>query len=102
MKKRVPVICICGSTRFADMHAMKRWEFEKQGIIALSINILPSSYAIGAHIAEEEGVKEVLDELHLRKIDMSDEVFIVNVGGYIGESTKAEIEYAKLMKKPVI
>lgn len=45
--------------------------------------------------------KEMLDDMHKRKIDMSDEIFVINVGGYIGESTKSEIEYAKKHNKKV-
>ena len=37
----------------------------------------------------------MLDDMHKRKIDMADEIFVINVGGYIGSSTKSEIEYAK-------
>lgn len=102
------IICLCGSTRFADQHAVLRWELEKQGHIVLMINYLPPWYAEsqgwngGDHFAEKAGIKEQLDELHLRKIDLADEVFIVNVDGYIGESTSREIQYAKNNGKPVI
>ena len=48
-----------------------------------------------------EGTKEMLDEMHKRKIDMADEIFVINVGGYIGSSTRSEIEYAKATGKPV-
>ena len=43
----------------------------------------------------DEKTKKMLDEMHKQKIDMSDEIYVINVGGYIGESTKLEIEYAK-------
>ena len=49
----------------------------------------------------KEGTKEMLDDMHKRKIDMADEIFVINVNGYIGESTKSEIEYAKLHGKKV-
>ena len=45
--------------------------------------------------------KEMLDDMHKRKIDMSDEIFVINVDGYIGESTKSEIEYAQKHNKTV-
>lgn len=45
--------------------------------------------------------KEMLDDMHKRKIDLADEIFVINVGGYIGESTKSEIEYAKATGKKV-
>ncbi len=48
-----------------------------------------------------QDVADRLDELHLRKIDLADEVFILNVGGYIGESTRKEIEYAQRQGKPI-
>ncbi len=103
------VICICGSTRFADIHAIMRWEFEKEGkAICLMINYLPSWYAKeqgwkgSDHFCEQSGCKEALDELHLRKIDLADEVFVVNKDGYIGNSTRREIEYAKAQGKPIL
>lgn len=101
--ERPKIVCFCGSTRFAEWFMIKRWELEKQGIITLGINILPNNYFAegNSHGAEQEGVKDILDELHKRKIDISDEVFILNVGGYIGESTRNELEYAKSIGKPI-
>jgi len=98
------VVCFCGSTRFAEWFMIKRWELEKQGIITLGINILPDGYFKNEnhHGAEQEGVKHILDELHKRKIDLSDEVFVLNVNGYIGDSTRSEIEYANSIGKPVL
>jgi hypothetical protein len=83
---------------------IERWLLEKQGIITLGINILPNGYFEGEnhHGAEKEGVKDILDELHKRKIDISDEVVILNVGGYIGESTRSELNYAESIGKPII
>ncbi len=97
------VVCFCGSTRFAQYFMVERWLLEKQGIITLGINILPDGYFAGEkhHGAEQEGVKHILDELHKRKIDLADEVVILNVGGYIGESTRAELDYALSINKPV-
>ena len=101
------VIVICGSTRFADLHSIAKWNFEKAGNICLMINYLPMWYAKEQslkgfhHFAEQAEVKELLDELHLRKIDLSDEIFVINKDGYIGKSTRAEIDYAKAKGKPV-
>lgn len=97
------IVCLCGSTRFAEHFQVKQWELEKQGIICLGINILPPKYFKGFdhHGAEQENVKDILDELHLRKIDLADEVFVLNVGHYIGESTSKEILYAFQIGKPV-
>lgn len=101
--KKAKIVCFCGSTRFAEYFMIKRWELEKQGIITFGINILPNNYFAdgNAHGAEQENVKDILDELHKRKIDLSDEVFILNVGGYIGESTRSELDYAIKIGKPV-
>ena len=48
-----------------------------------------------------EGVKTMLDDMHKRKIDMADEIFVINVGGYIGSSTRSEIDYALAHGKKV-
>mgnify|MGYP001593041663 CR=1 FL=1 len=104
--KRPKIICICGSSRFADIAAVQSWEFSKMGIITVSYELLPAWYwkATGkvgnSHAAEQEGVAHILDELHLRKIDLADEVFVINQPthdspeGYIGERTRFEINYA--------
>jgi hypothetical protein len=91
------VICLCGSTRFTEQMLIKQWELTKQGYIVLSWCALPDSYFKSEdrfHVGDQEGVKALVDEIHKRKIDISDEVFILNVGGYIGESTRGELNYA--------
>ena len=98
------IICLCGSTRFTNEMLIKQWELTKQGYIVLGWCALPESYFIGsdnAHIGDQEGVKETVDEVHKRKIDIADELFILNVGGYIGESTANEIAYANRLGKPI-
>jgi hypothetical protein len=83
---------------------VKQWELSKQGYIVLSWCALPDSYFQGEdkdHIGDQEGVRDILDELHLRKIDLADEVLILNVGGYIGESTKRELAYAQQWGKAI-
>ncbi len=97
------IICICGSSKFIEHIAILGWELEKQGAIVLSLHFLPQSYpnVQTHHQAEAEGLKEQMDELHLRKIDLCDEILVVNVDGYIGESTRNEIEYAKKIGKVI-
>ena len=100
------VICLCGSTRFTEQMLVKQWELTKQGHVVLSWCALPDSYFASAgfdkgHIGNKEGVKDIVDEVHKRKIDLCDEVLVLNIGGYIGESTRSEIEYAKAHEKPV-
>ena len=78
------VITLCGSTRFNN--------------IVISVGLFGHS---GDDEVWTEGTKEMLDDMHKRKIDMADEIFVVNVGGYIGSSTRSEIEYAIVHGKPV-
>ena len=104
-QKKYPVITLCGSTRFKKefMEVQKRLTLE--GNIVISVGLF--GHAGDAEVWEnmDEGTltktKEMLDDMHKRKIDMADEIFVINVGGYIGESTKSEIAYAKTHGKKV-
>lgn len=99
---RPKIICLCGSSRFCCEMAVIGWTFEKDGYITVGLHLLPDSYTkVESHLAEAEGVAKQMDELHLRKIDLADEVFVVNVDGYIGESTSREIAYATKLGKPI-
>lgn len=99
---RPKIICLCGSTRFIEQFAIQTWELELKGNIVLGCTLLPSWYCpVRDHFAESLGVKEQRDNHHLQKIDLADEVLVLNVGGYIGESTRREIEYAQKTGKPV-
>lgn len=101
-KARPKIVCLCGSSFFRNVVAVKAWEFEKQGILALGMHLLPQWYTgVADHLAEHEGVAETLDELHLEKIQLADFVYVVNKGGYIGARTKIEIEFAESLGKPV-
>ena len=104
IKGRPIVVTLCGSTRFKDYFAMQGLHEALRGNIVLSIDCdLRSDEEIFKYMSEEElkAVKIRLDVLHFRKIDLSDEIFVLNVGGYIGESTSREIEYAKSTGKAV-
>jgi hypothetical protein len=100
-------VCICGSSRFCDVMAVIGWEEEKKGRIALGCHLLPNWYweqtnkTETGHGAEQEGVAEILDELHLRKIELAHEIIVANVGGYVGQRTRIEIEYAIQLGKPI-
>ena len=99
---RPKIICLCGSTRFIEQFAIKQWELEQAGNIVLGCTLLPSWYCpVTDHFAEHLGTQEQCDELHLRKIDLADEVLVLNCGGYIGESTASEVAYAEATGKPV-
>ena len=92
------VITLCGSTRFKDAFIQAQKRLTLEGNIVISVGLFGHS---GDDEVWTEGTKEMLDDMHLRKIDMADEVFVVNVGGYVGVSTKAETEYAKRTGKAV-
>ena len=98
MVGRYKVITLCGSTKFKDafMEAQKRLTLE--GNIVISVGMFGHS---GDDEVWTEGTKAMLDDMHKRKIDMADEIYVINVGGYIGESTKSEIEYARKNGKEV-
>lgn len=98
MVGKYKVITLCGSTRFKDtfMETQKRLTLE--GNIVISVGLFGHS---GDNEVWTAGTKEMLDDMHKRKIDMADEIFIINVGGYIGSSTRSEIEYAKENGKPI-
>ena len=86
------LITLCGSTRVKEqfLEAQKRLTLE--GNIVISVGLFGHS---GDDEVWTEGTKEMLDDMHKQNIDMADEIFVINVGGYIGSSTKSEIEYAK-------
>lgn len=92
------VITLCGSTRFKDefLEAQKRLTLE--GNVVISVGLFGHS---GDDEVWTEGVKDMLDRQHLAKIDLADEIFVVNVGGYIGESTRREIAYADYRGKSI-
>lgn len=96
------IVCLCGSTRFTDEMLVKQFLYRSQGILAIGWCAVPSSFHAGPHLGEAMGVKERLDDLHKRIIDLCDEVFVLNIGGYIGDSTRSEIEYAKAHGKPIV
>jgi len=99
------VITMCGSSKFVDIMAVTAWMLEKnEGAITMGLHFLPEWYCkndIPDHLAEHEGVAEHMDELHKRKIDISDEIFVINYNDYIGDSTRSEIEYAQKTGKKI-
>lgn len=102
-RPRPHVICLCGSTRFYERFMECNYNLTMRGNIVLSVGFFPhrANDAHGENLACTPKQKQALDELHLRKIDMADEVLVINEGGYIGESTGREILYARAMGKPV-
>lgn len=101
--KRPRIVCLCGSTRFFKQFQQANFEETMKGNIVLSVGFYPHSteQAHGQEIGITSKQKEDLDILHFRKIDLADEVFILNVNNYIGESTARELAYAKSMGKKI-
>lgn len=93
MPDRPEIVCVCGSTRFADEMRAANRELTFAGVI-----VVAPGEADGP-VTDER--KAALDALHLRKIDLADRVLVVNPGGYVGESTSREIAYARATGKPV-
>ena len=83
--------------------AVVAWFLEKdEGAITMGLHLLPAWYTmVDSHLAEHEGVADKMDELHKRKIDISDEVFVIDHEEYIGDSTRSEIEYAENLGVPI-
>lgn len=100
---RPTVVCLCGSTRFYKQFQQANFEETMKGNIILSVGFYPHSagQAHGQEIGITPEQKKALDILHFRKIDLADEVLILNVGGYIGESTTRELAYVKATGKRI-
>lgn len=94
---RPQIVCLCGSTKFADAFIEASARLTMQGEIVLSVGRF--GHLDGLDMAGAD--KVMLDHLHKRKIDLADYVYVLNVGGYIGDSTRSEIEYAQRAGKSV-
>ena len=109
--KNYKVVTLCGSTRFKEQYMDVQKRLTLDGCVVISVGLF-------GHLGDEEvwkpDTKEMLDDMHLRKIDMADEIFVIcstfgrllamgrkNVGGYIGESTRREIAYAEKIGKKI-
>lgn len=97
------VVTLCGSTRFKNEFMEVQKKLTLEGNIVISVGLFGHSGDSEVWENMDEGTltktKEMLDDMHKRKIDMSDSIFVINVGGYIGDSTKSEILYAKSQGK---
>ena len=93
-----PVITLCGSTRFKNEFMMAQKRLTLEGNIVISVGLFGHSGDEEVWENMDEGTltqtKEMLDDMHKRKIDMADEIFVINKNGYIGDSTRSEIAYA--------
>ena len=91
------IITLCGSIKFKNEFMKVQEKLTLEGNIVFTPNFFKN-------IKKEEislDTKKMLNEMHKQKIEMSDEIYVINCGGYIGESTKSEIEYAKTKGKKI-
>lgn len=99
MVGKYKVVTLCGSTKFKDQFMKAQKDLTLKGYIVISVGLFGHSGDQEVWENMDEGTltktKEMLDDMHKRKIDMADEIFVINVDGYIGDSTKSEIKYAK-------
>lgn len=99
------VVTLCGSTRFKDEFFKEQKRLTLEGKIVISVGLFGHSgdNEVWENMTEDTltKTKEMLDDMHKRKIDMADAIHVINVGGYIGSSTRSEIEYAKLTNKKI-
>lgn len=106
--RRPRIVCLCGSTKFYEAFVTANYKETMSGKIVLSVgffaNASPEQFQIREH-GELVGItpaqKIKLVELHKRKIDLADEILVLNVGGYVGESTKSEVDYAIKNQKSI-
>ena len=105
MQGKYKVITLCGSTRFKDEFMKAQKDLTLAGNIVISVGLFGHSGDNEVWENMDEGTltktKEMFDDMHKRKIDMADEIYVINVDGYIGSSTKSEIEYAMASGKVV-
>ena len=98
MVGKYKVVTLCGSTRFKNEFMEVQKKLTLEGNIVISVGLFGHSGDSEVWENMDEGTltqtKEMLDDMHKRKIDMADEIFVINVGGYIGDSTRSEIDYA--------
>ena len=89
-------VTICGSMRFAE--EMKSIAFDLE--VLHSLNVLQCVYGDGGHLTPEQ--RQTLSRAHYRKIDLSDAIYVIDIGGYIGQSVQQEIDYARAHGKEIL
>lgn len=96
--KKYKVITLCGSTRFKDEFIKAQKDLTLKGNIVITVGLFGHS---GDKEALNEHINEMLINMHRQRIDMADEIFVINKNGYIGENTLSEIEYARAKGKVI-
>lgn len=101
------VVCLCGSSKWPEAHMRAMMSETLAGKIVIPMGLYGhADFPEGARAATSDGdeltaVKQMLDRLHFAKIDLADEIMVVRVAGYFGNSTRREIEYARAHGKRV-
>lgn len=90
MAGKYKVITLCGSTMFKDDFLRQQKRLTLEGNIVLSVGF----FEITEDDKLDDDKLKLIKDIHMKKIDMADEIFVINKGGYIGSSTKSEIDYA--------
>jgi hypothetical protein len=100
---RPEIVVLCGSTRFYELFQQENYRLTMEGFIVLSVGFFAhaADRAHGQTVGITPEQKVALDDLHMRKIDLADRVFVIDPGGYIGDSTRSEIEYAEQLGRPI-
>lgn len=93
------IVCLCGSTKFRKEFEDANFRETMAGNIVLSVGFFAHSDKERHTLTPDEKIR--LDQLHKWKIDLADEILVINVGDYIGESTRSEIEHARATGKRV-
>lgn len=100
MERQIPtIVCLCGSTKFKQQFIKANFQETMKGNIVLSVGWF--GHADNEIYMPTDSEKKKLDELHKRKIDLADELLIINVDGYVGTSTQSEIDYARNLGKQI-
>ncbi len=90
------IITLCGSMRFENEMIKIAAELELNGDVAIQCIYFPQNKKLS------DFELEMLSKLHYKKIEISDAIYVVNVNGYIGASTRNEIEYARSLNKEIL
>lgn len=94
---RYKVITLCGSTKFKNEFLREQERLTLAGNVVMSVGV----FGHVDNISMADSTKIMLDDIHKQKIDMADEIFVINRHDYIGESTRNEINYAVICGKPI-
>lgn len=96
-KQSPEVVALCGSTKFKNEFEKANRTLTLEGKLVISVGVFGHSDSL--LLTKQQ--KKMLDEIHKRKIDLANSLMVIDVGEYIGESTREEIEYAEIQGKIV-